>query len=266
MTQIANARCIVTGGARGMGRLFGERLLRRGCQVALIDVAKDALEETRAQLARLGTVHAFVGDMADGPDVYRVAGEAVDALGGVDLLINNAGVVTGGALTDVSDERHALTYLVNTLGVVRMTRAVLPAMIAGRGGHVVNIASAAGLTAVPLQTTYCSSKWAVVGFSEALALELTHLGHPIGVTTVCPSFVDTGMFEGVKPPMLVPMLRPEDVVDRTLVAVEKDEPMLVMPLMAKQIPWMRAVLPRRLLAFLNDRLGVNRSMETWRGH
>ncbi len=266
MTQIADSRCIVTGGARGMGKLFGERLLRRGCRVALIDVDAATLEETRVLLAPLGDVRAFVGNLANGPEVYRVAGEAILALGGVDLLINNAGVVTGGALTEVSDERHELTFNVNTLGVVRMARAVLPTMIAAGRGHILNMASAAGLTGVPLQTTYCSSKWAVVGFSEALTLELAHLGHPVHVTTVCPGFVDTGMFDGARAPMLLPMLQPEQVVDRALAAVEQNEGMVMMPFMAKQIPWMRALLPRRLLEFINDRIGVNRSMENWKGH
>ena len=268
MSELRGARSLVTGAARGMGKLFAERLLRRGGQVAMADVDAEGLEAAAAELRGLGMLTTHVGNLATAEDPYRIVAEAEAALGGLDLVVNNAGVVTGGPLTEVSDARHQLTMDVNVMGVVRTTRAALPGLIARQRGHILNLASAASLTGVALQTTYCASKWAVLGFSEALRYELMQLypKAPIHVTAVCPSFVDTGMFDGASPPRLVPMLKPETVVDRALRAVEKDARTIMLPATIRGVPVLRVLLPDRLVDFFSDKLGVNRAMQGWRGH
>ncbi|MFT7624663.1 MAG: all-trans-retinol dehydrogenase (NAD+) [Myxococcota bacterium] len=143
--------------------LLAEGLLARGARVALLDIDADALEATRAAREPGGHVVSRVCDMCDADDIYAAAEWAREGLGGMDILINNAGVVSGGALVDVSEEEHTRTWLVNSLGVARMTRAVLPGMIEQQRGHVVNMASASGLTGLALGTTYSGSKSAVVG-------------------------------------------------------------------------------------------------------
>lgn len=266
MTRISGSRCVVTGAARGMGKLLAQRLLEDGARVALLDRDEAELEATRAQLAAIGDARSWVVDLADGEAIYDTCAKVEADLKGVDIVVNNAGIVTGGALAEVSDERHALTYAVNVLGVVRMTRALLPGMIERGRGHVVNMASAAGLTGVALQTTYSSSKWAVVGFSESLHYEMRHLGHPIPVTCVCPGFVDTGMFDGAEPPLLMPMLKPGEVTDRVIRAIRGQERLVTMPLLVGTVPLMRATLPGRVQDFIAEKLGVSKSMEGWRGH
>ena len=265
MSEITGARCVVTGGARGMGRLLAKRFLEDGARVVLLDVDGAELDKTCKELSALGYVRGIRVDLTDGEALYEAAAEAEADLGGVDILVNNAGVVTGGPLAEVSDARHELTYAVNILAVVRMTRALLPGMLERGRGHVVNMASAAGLTAVPLQTTYCSSKWAAVGFSEALRAEMNHLGHPVKVTCVCPGYVDTGMFDGVKAPLTMPMLDPDDVVDSVIKAIRTEQRTVTMPLIVGAVPLMRAVMPGALVDRISDILGVNKSMETWRG-
>ncbi len=266
MTRISGSRCVVTGAARGIGKLLAQRLLEDGARVALLDLDEETLEKTRAQLSAIGDVRAYTLDVSDGPSIYEVCERILSDMKGIDLLVNNAGIVTGGPLTEVSDERHTLTFAVNVLGVVRMTRALLPSMMERRQGHIVNIASAAGLTGVALQTTYSSSKWAVVGFSESLHYELRHLKHPIPVTCICPGYIDTGMFDGVEPPMLMPMLKPERVVERIMRAIRDDERQVMMPFVVGGVPLLRAALPGRVQDFITEKLGVSKSMEGWRGH
>jgi len=249
-----------------MGRLFAETCLDRGATVAVLDIDKDGLDQTVAELGSRGDIRGWVCDMADLDAIYKSAEEVIADLGGIDVLINNAGIVSAGPITEVSEDKHTLTFMVNALGVARMSRAVLPSMIARGRGHIVNIASAAGLTGVALGATYSSSKWAVVGFSESLLYEMAHLGHPIKVTCVCPGYVDTGMFDGVKPPLLMPLLRPTTVVRHTMKAIEDDARMVTLPYMVSKVPLLRAVLPDRIQDFLANKLGVNRSMETWKGH
>ncbi|MFT7624662.1 MAG: all-trans-retinol dehydrogenase (NAD+) [Myxococcota bacterium] len=94
---------------------------------------------------------------------------------------------------------------------------------------------------------------------------MRHLGHPIRVTCVCPGYVDTGMFDGIKTPLLLPLLKPGPVVGQTLAAIEQDRFMVAMPFIVGRVPLHRALFPRRILDVVADRLGVNKSMERWRG-
>jgi all-trans-retinol dehydrogenase (NAD+) len=264
MTDIRGKNVLVTGAARGMGRGLSEALVARGARVVLLDIDKDALEALAAQLG--AGAKAVVADMSRVDDIYRAAAEAEAAFSGIDILVNNAGVVAGGTLCDVSEERHTLTFMVNTLGVTRMTRAILPGMMQRRSGHIVNVSSASALVGVPKLTTYAASKWAVLGFSESLQQELADQGLPITVTSICPSYVNTGMFDGVKAPMLMPLLEPDEVVRAIITAIEKDTRLVMMPPAVNLVPWMRALLPERLRDFVLETIGINRSMSDWRGH
>ena len=128
----------------------------------------------------------------------------------MDVLVNNAGIVHGGPFLDVPVERHLATYRVNVLGLVAVTHAFLPDLIASADSHLVNIASASGYIGLPHGSTYASSKWAVIGFSESLLLELELHGHRhVHVTTVCPSYVTTGLFDGARAARTTSLLSPE---------------------------------------------------------
>jgi all-trans-retinol dehydrogenase (NAD+) len=131
---------------------------------------------------------------------------------------------------------------------------------------VVTIASAAGLAGTARLTDYCASKHAAVGFDESLRLELKRLGHPIRTTVVCPFFIDTGMFDGVKTrfPWLLPILRTDYVVRRILGAIEGDRGRLVMPRFLMVLPLVRLLPPGPFDALLGF-FGVNRSMDEFKG-
>src|SRR5207247_8346795 len=137
------------------------------------------------------------------------------------ILINNAGVVSGKGLLEISEEAIQRTFDVNTLALFWTTRAFLPGMIARDRGHVVTIASAAGIVGTSRLVDYCASKHAAVGFNEALRLELKRQGNKVVTTVVCPFYISTGMFEGVKTrfPLLLPILEPQKVADRIVDAI-----------------------------------------------
>ena len=150
--------------------------------------------------------------------------------GPIDVLVNNAGVVFGGRFLDVPLDKHMITVGVNLAGVLTMTHAFLPDLLARPAGHVVIIASAAAVLALPMATSYAASKWAVLGFSESLREELRELGHRhVGITAVCPSYVSTGLFDGAQPARMTGWLTPEKVAHATVHAVEKGWEFVMLP-------------------------------------
>lgn len=187
-------------------------------------------------------------------------------MGTVDIVVNNAGVVSGQLLMDLSDERIAATYDVNVLALYWMTRAFLPDMLRRDHGHVVTIASAGGLLGVARQTDYSASKAAAISFDEALRGELRQLAPGVRTTVICPYYVNTGMFDGVKTrfPLLLPILDQDEVADRIVAAVQRNRRRMVMPWFAKLTPLMR-VLPVPAFDRLTDFFGINASMAEFRG-
>ena len=173
--------------------------------------------------------------------MYARADEVRATAGPVDILVNNAGIVSGKPLLELTDERIELTFKVNALALFWTTKAFLPGMIERGSGHVVNVASAAGLIGSPRETDYAASKFAAVGFNEALRLELKRSAPGIRTTVVCPFYIDTGMFAGVKTrfPLLLPILKEADVTERILRGIQHDHPQVLMPFMVRTLPAMR---------------------------
>jgi len=267
MRDLSAKRVLITGGASGIGRALAQRFAKEAAHLVLLDRDGDALgravEELRAEGA---TVQGHVVDVTDGDSVLR-ARDAVRAEGGpIDVLVNNAGVVFGGPFLGVSLERHLTTYRVNVLGVVAVTHAFLPDLIGRPEAHVVQVASASGFVGVPFGATYASSKWAVIGFAESLRLELGELGHRhVHVTTVCPSYVATGLFAGARAPRLSRMLTAEGVAAEVVHAVKRDRVFVRTPWLVEVTPFLRGVLPLRVFDAAAQLLGVTSSMAQWRG-
>jgi NAD(P)-dependent dehydrogenase (short-subunit alcohol dehydrogenase family) len=183
---------IVTGAASGIGRGIAVSLARRGCNLALADIDEAGLVETERMTANGGSKasrHRL--DVSDRQAVAAFPKEILAAHGGVDLLVNNAGVALGGAFEEVAEEDFEWLFGVNFWGVVRMTRAFLPLLKASDDARIVNISSVFGLIAPAGQTAYAASKFAVRGFSNALMNELE--GSNVGVTVVHPGGVATAI-------------------------------------------------------------------------
>jgi NAD(P)-dependent dehydrogenase (short-subunit alcohol dehydrogenase family) len=204
--QFAGKVAVITGGASGIGRGTALAMARRGADVIIADINDVRLEETRAAIAALGqralAVHC---DVSQDADVERLGEIALNTMGHVDILMNNAGVVLRGALELIPVADWEWSFSINLLGVVRGIRAFLPHMLKRGSGYIINTGSVAGLIALTGEgAPYVASKFAVVGLSEALALYARPRG--IGVSVLCPGSVDTNLLEteraiGITPEM-----------------------------------------------------------------
>jgi len=258
---------LVTGAAHGMGLGLARAFASRGSRLVLWDVDGVALSDVADEFLSRGLqVRWDVVDLRSRAAVAEAARGVLDEDGPVDVLVNNAGVVAGKALLDLTDADIERTIGVNALALFWTTRAFLPAMIEQGRGPIVTLASAAGLVGTARLSAYSASKHAAVGFNEALRTELGLLGHPIGTTVVCPFFVDTGMFRGAKTrvPWLLPVLSPDVVVRRTVRAVEHGRRRIVIPRFAYSVYLLRLV-PVAWFDRVMDWMGVTSSMKGFSG-
>jgi all-trans-retinol dehydrogenase (NAD+) len=184
----------------------------------------------------------------------------------VDIVVNSAGVVSGKPILELTDEQIERTFDVNTLALYWTCKAFLPGMVERRRGHLVTIASASGLIGVAKLADYSASKWAAIGFDESLRVELKKLAPQVRTTVVCPYYVNTGMFTGVKSRFswMMPILEEAHVVRRIVEAIERDRRRVVMPWPVFLLPLMR-LLPIPLFDALANFLGVNVSMDEFVG-
>ncbi len=267
MKEVTGKVVLITGAALGMGRLLARKFAGDGAKLVLVDVNGEALAKTAAELSgRDRGVLDYVADITDQGEVSALKDWVQGELGPIDVLVNNAGVVYGGPFLKVPIERHVKTVNVNVNALMIMTHAFLPDLMQKQAGHIIMLASASGFTGVPALSSYAASKWAVIGFSESLRLELEREGlGAIKLTIVCPSFVDTGMFAGVKPPLLAPILKPEEVVESIYRAFKQDKTWVIEPAVVRTIPLMRAALPTPLVDRIGAMLGMHSSMDSWVG-
>jgi all-trans-retinol dehydrogenase (NAD+) len=268
VTDVEGKVALITGGAAGIGRLLALELARRGAVPVVWDLHQKPIDQVVAELAPLsaGKARGYACDVTDPATVYATAERVRDDVGEPDIVVNNAGVVSGNRLLDIPDDKIRRTFEVNTLALFWVTKAFLPAMVRNNRGHVVTVASAAGLVGVARQSDYSASKHAAVGFDESLRVELHRQAPGVHTTVVCPYYIDTGMFEGVRTriPFLLPILRPADVARRIAEAIERNRRLLIMPPAIHLLPVLR-VLPPRLFDRMMDLMGVNVSMDHFVG-
>lgn len=193
MTLVVHPRAVVTGAGSGLGRAFCIELSRRGARVVGADVREEGLKETAALMPG-APMEIFVCDVSKRESVDALERFAQEKMGGVDLLINNAGVAVAGEMGTVSGDDWSWIVGVNLMGVAHGCEAFIPAMRRRRSGHVINVASLAGIACAPTMAPYNATKAAVIAISETLAGELTDTG--VGVTVLCPSFFPTNIMEG----------------------------------------------------------------------
>ncbi|WP_394161108.1 SDR family NAD(P)-dependent oxidoreductase [Galactobacter valiniphilus] len=235
-----------------MGLLYARKAVAAGAaHVLLWDVDTAALGKAARELEPLGSaeLHPLALDLADREALLAAAADALATFGAVNVLINNAGIVRGKRFWehDPAADIEA-TLRVNTLAPMWLTRALLPAMLADRSreARILNIASAAGTLANPNMSVYAASKWAMLGWSESLRLELEKDGHRhVSVKTFCPSYVSTGMFEGARGPLLTPILTPEAAASAAWDGMLRRTPVVMRPWTVKLGAALRAALPTR---------------------
>ena len=264
--NLRGSRILVTGGARGMGLAIAKGAAARGASVVLWDRDAEALRAAEAEVAGVEPVVGQAVDVADRGAVDAAAARLVSERGPVDILVNNAGVVSGKRFADLSPEEVERTLAVNAASLFWTTRTFLPAMIRRGRGRIVTMASAGGLVGVPGLSDYCASKFAAVGFHESLRAELRREAPGVGATLVCPFFVNTGMFAGVRTrfPRLLPILEPETVAEAALRAVERDRALVVRPRFVHSLKLLR-LLPAGWLDPIAAFFGIHAAMDTFAG-
>jgi short-subunit dehydrogenase len=269
VTTLASKHVVITGAASGLGRLVASRLAQKGATVALLDLDESSLASAVGWIRESGgSARGYPCDVSEKGQVARVASQVTEEGGQVDIVVNNAGIVSGHWLLDLTDEQIERTFDVDALALFWVTRAFLPGMIERDTGHIVNVASAAGLIGTCEQTDYAASKHAAVGFDEALRMELRRQAPHVRTTLVCPYYIDTGMFAGVRTRFswLLPILEEGRVADRIVRALERDQRRVVLPPIIRVVPVLREVLPPSVFDWLADALGVNDAMRQFVGH
>ena len=272
--NVAGSRILITGAAMGMGRLYAERAVAEGAETVILwDINKEALAETTKALR----VHAdnrqeivpMLVDIGERTAIEKASANVIANHGGVDVIINNAGVVRGTYFWEHENERDTEFIMkINALAPMFITHEFLTGMMEGqRPSRIVNIASAAGTLSNPKMSVYASSKWALIGWSDSVRLELKqqHINN-VKVTTVCPSYIATGMFEGVKGPLMTPIMQPDYVVNKVWKAMLAGKPMLMLPWTVHLSKVLKGILPQRWFDAIADNIfGVYNTMDKFTG-
>jgi NADP-dependent 3-hydroxy acid dehydrogenase YdfG len=257
MDRINGRTIAITGAARGIGYATAQALLARGARVVIGDRDIPVLESAVAALSPLGMVSGHPLDVADAESFAAFLAKArADGGGHIDVLINNAGVMPVGPFLAQSEKAIRTSIEVNFYGVLNGCRLVLPEMVARRSGHIVNIASLAGVVAVPGQVVYAGTKFAVVGLSVALADEFAP--HGIEVSTVMPPFTKTELIAGTKETASSRPVAPEVIATAIVNVLDRPKTVVAVPHPMRFIGPVLAMLGPRGRRWLNRRTGADR--------
>ncbi len=257
MDNIRGRTVAITGAARGIGHATAKALLARGARVVIGDRDVAVLEAAVTGLAKFGQVTGYPLDVTDAESFATFLDKArTDGQGHIDVLINNAGVMPVGPFLEQSEEAIRSSIEVNLYGVLTGCRLVLPEMVRRRKGHIVNIASMAGMVAVPGQVVYAGTKFAVVGLSTALADEFAPQG--VEVTVVLPTFTDTELIAGTQATGAQKPVQPEDIAAAIVKALDKPKTHVSVPAQLRFIASVTSMLGPRGRRWLSKQLGNDR--------
>ena len=265
--KIKSANILITGGASGIGKIMGRMALERGAKSLIIwDVNKDALEAVATEFAFRGRVHIYEVDITDSDVVAATYQQIKQEIGPVDILINCAGIVRSNKTFDQQTEKDIrLTFEVNTIAPMIIAQQILPDMLLRNCGHICNIASAGGMLSNPKMSVYAASKWAAIGWSDSVRIELQQMKSNVHITTVAPYFINTGMFNGVKSPLL-PILKPEPTARKIIRAIEHNRTFRGIPFGFHFIRFWQAILPIRIFDFVFGTVfGIYHAMDNFTG-
>ncbi len=246
-------RVAITGAAGGLGKAMALEFASKGYKVAVADLNQPAGEQVVEEIAEAGGEAFFAPcNVCEEADIDALLKECHSRWDGVDVLINNAGIASHGAIHKESLSSWQRLMDINALGVVRGCKTFVPAMKSQGGGHIVNIASIAGITCTPMMAAYNASKAAVIALSETLRWELKK--SQIGVTVVCPSLFKTGLVNssgmnesaaasGISKMMEASSLSAQDIAALVYHAVEKNQFMLLPHKETHKLWWLKRLSP-----------------------
>ena len=214
---VTGKRVLVTGAASGIGRATAIASARKGAQLFLTDIDDEALRAVTEEIGP-GVAYAKALDISDHDAVAAMAEEIHSAHGSLDVVMNVAGIAIWGTLETLTHDQWRRVVDVNLMGPIHVLECFVPPMIsAGRGGHVVNVSSAAGLFGLPWHAPYSAAKFGLRGVSEVLRFDLRR--HDIGVSLVCPGAVDTGLVNTLE---IAGVDRTSPIMERFTARFQKD--------------------------------------------
>ena len=267
MTQIKGSCVLITGGASGIGRIMGRMVLEKGARKLVIwDINEQGIRETIEEFRAIGDAKGYKVDVSDSKSVEECFKRTVWECGNVDILINNAGVVISNNTFDkLSIGEIERTMDINATAPMIIAQQFLPGMIERDHGHICNIASAAGMLANPRMAVYAASKWAVIGWSDSVRIELKQMKSKVRFTTVAPYFINTGMFDGVKS-RIFPILKPEPTAKKILDAIERNTNFKGIPFSYHFIRFCQALLPTSIFDYIfGEVVGIFHAMDHFTG-
>lgn len=237
MTKFKNKAVLITGGASGIGKIMAHKVGGLGAsKIILWDINKENLDFTTLELRSLGlTIFSYQVDVSDLDQVKEAAKRVKNEAGRIDILINNAGIVVGKYFMEHTHKDIEHSININISALMHITLELLHDMVMHGEGHIVNIASAAGMVSNPKMSVYCASKWAVIGWSDSLRLEMEQINKNIKVTTVTPFYISTGMFDGVKS-RIISIVKPEKAANKIIKAIQNDKIFIRMPWLVYLLP------------------------------
>lgn len=265
--KIKSANVLITGGASGIGKIMGRMALEKGAKALIIwDMNQEALDYTAAELSSRGRVCTYKVDITNSDLVAQTYQQVKQTVGTIDILINCAGIVRGNQTFDkqtLTDIR--LTMEVNTIAPMVITQLILPDMLRHNRGHICNIASAGGMLANPKMSVYGASKWAMIGWSDSVRIELQQMDTDVHVTTIAPYYINTGMFNGVHS-SIFPILKPEPTAAKIIRAIERNQTFRGIPFGFHFIRFWQAILPFRVFDFVFGKVfGIYHAMDHFTG-
>ena len=246
--KISGLRTILTGASSGIGRCLALELARHGARLVLTDRRQDALEDLQQQIRNGGQeAHVVAGDIVEPAVRQRVLDAARSELGGLDLLINNAGVGAIGLFAEATEARLRRVMEVNFFAPVELIRGALPMLQAGQRPMIVNVSSVLGHRAIPKNSEYCASKFALHGLSDSLRTEFAAAG--IDVLIVSPSTTATDFFDSVLernaelPWLALGAMSPEAVARQTVKAIRRGRHEIILTPGGKLLVWCDRLCP-----------------------
>jgi NAD(P)-dependent dehydrogenase (short-subunit alcohol dehydrogenase family) len=254
MDTIRGKTIAITGAARGIGYATAKALLARGARVIIGDRDVTMEESAVAALGKLGPVSGYPLDVSDKESFATFLDKArTDGGGHIDVLINNAGVMPVGPFLEMSDQAIRSAIEVNFYGVLNGCRLALPEMVARRSGHIINISSLAGMLAVPGQSVYAGTKFAVVGLSTALADEFAPQG--VEVSCVMPTFTNTELIAGTHTSAAQKPVEPEDIAAAVIKVLDKPTTLVSVPAALRFVSAITPMLSPKARRWLSHKMG-----------
>lgn len=263
--ELNNKTVLVTGGASGIGKIMARLMLERKAKVIIWDINQESINKTIEEFSSKGEIFGYNVDVSNLKQIQDTAKKVKSEIGVVDVLINNAGIIVGKYFNAHSSSEILQTMEINANAPMLITSEFIDDMLNQNSGHICNIASSGGLVSNPKMSIYAGSKWALIGWSDSLRLEMKQMNKKVNVTTIMPYYINTGMFDGVK--SKIPILKPEAAAFTIIKAIEKNKKLISIPGYIYRFTRLgQAIMSINIFDwFAGDLLGIYKTMEHFTG-